>query len=301
MAKSTFLERLAAGELLVSDGATGTNLQVRGLTLGTAPEAWIFDNPAELIGLHRDFINCGAKIILTNTFGGTTLRVAHAGLAGDAAELTRRAVALAREAIGSGDVLVAGSMGPTGQLLEPLGPLAPEAATDAFAEQARALAEAGADLLVIETQFDLAEATSAIKGARATTTLPIVCSFSFDMGTRTMMGHKPAELAVQLTDLGVDVVGINCGRSLDENLENLKLMRAATKLPIWMKPNAGLPHMGEGHHAIYDVTPADMGAQAAEWVAAGARIIGGCCGTSPEHLRQIAQAVALARQASMHD
>ena len=297
MAKQTFLERLAAGELLVSDGATGTNMQERGLALGTAPEEWIFENPAQVIGLHRDFIAAGAQILLTDTFGGTSLRLVHAGMKAAAPELNRRAVALAREAAGNADVLVAGSMGPTGQLLEPLGELAPAAAVDAYAEQARALAEAGADLLVIETQFDMAEATSAIKGARATTTLPLVCSFSFDMGVRTMMGLHPAEVATELTALGVDVIGVNCGRSLPENLENLKAMRATTDRPLWMKPNAGMPRMGPDNHAIYDVTPADMGQQAALWVAAGARIIGGCCGTSLAHLREIARAAELVRQA----
>jgi 5-methyltetrahydrofolate--homocysteine methyltransferase len=296
MPNRSLLERLAAGEILVSDGATGTNLQDRGLTLGTPPEAWIFENPAEVIRLHRDFIDAGAQILLTDTFGGTGLRLVHAGLQDNAAEVNRRAVALAREAAGNADVLVAGSMGPTGQLLEPLGELSADAAVDTYAQQARALTEAGADLLVIETQFDLGEATSAVKGARATSTLPIVCSFSFDMGHRTMMGLAPAQVAAALTALGVDMIGINCGRSLPENLDNLKAIGAAAGLPLWMKPNAGLPHMGEGHRAVYDVTPAQMGEQAAEWVASGARIIGGCCGTTPEHLREIAQARSLVRQ-----
>ena len=296
MAKYTFLERLAAGDLLVSDGATGTNLQERGLGFGAAPEEWIFGNPAEVVRLHRDFVDAGSQILLTDTFGGTHLRLVHAGLDGNAAEVNRRAVGLAREAAGSADVLVAASLGPTGQLLEPLGELTADGATDAYARQARALAEAGADLLVIETQFDLPEATSAIRGARATTTLPIVCSFSYDMGHRTMMGLAPAHVAEELTALGVDVIGVNCGRSLAENLDNLKAIRAVTRLPIWMKPNAGLPHMGKDHHAVYDVSPAQMGEQAALWVAAGAQVIGGCCGTSPDHLREIARAALAVRQ-----
>ena len=295
MPNRTLLERLAAGEILISDGATGTNMQARGLTLGTPPEAWLFENPAQVIQLHRDFIAAGSQILLTDTFGGTSLRLVHAGLGDKVAEANRRGVELAREAAGTADVLVAGSMGPTGQMLEPLGELSAAAAASVFAEQARALAEAGADLLVIETQFDLGEAISAIKGARATTTLPIVCSFSYDMGHKTMMGTGPAQVAAELSALGVDVIGVNCGRSLAENLDNLKTLRANTSLPLWMKPNAGLPHMTDDHRAHYDVTPADMGEQAGAWLAAGARIIGGCCGTSPEHLREIAQAVAVAR------
>ena len=178
MSKRSLLERLAAGEVLISDGATGTNMQERGLTLGTPPEAWLFENPAAVIQLHRDFIAAGSQILLTDTFGGTSLRLVHAGLGDKVAEANQRGVALAREAAGNADVLVAGSMGPTGQMLEPLGEMTATTAASVFAEQARALAEAGADLLVIETQFDLGEAINAIKGARATTTLPIVCSFS---------------------------------------------------------------------------------------------------------------------------
>ena len=297
MPNRSLLERLAVGEVLISDGATGTNMQERGLTLGTPPEAWLFENPAAVIQLHRDFIAAGSQILLTDTFGGTSLRLVHAGMGDKVAEANRRGVELAREAAGSADVLVAGSMGPTGQMLEPLGEMTVTTAASVFAEQARALAEAGADLLVIETQFDLGEAITAIKGARATTTLPIVCSFSYDMGHKTMMGTGPAQVAAELTALGVDVIGINCGRSLAENLDNLKTLRANTVLPLWMKPNAGLPHMSDDHRAHYDVTPADMGEHAAAWLAAGAQIIGGCCGTSPDHLRQIAQAVALARPA----
>ncbi len=297
MANRSLIDRLAAGEVLVADGAMGTNLQERGLALGMAPEMWVFDNPAEVLRLHRDFLEAGAQILLTDTFGGTCLRLAHSGLSDRAAEVNRRAVALAREAAGSADVLVAGSMGPTGQLLQPLGDLAPDAAVDAYAQQARALAEAGADFLVIETQFDMGEATSAIKGARSTTTLPLVCSFSYDMGTRTMMGLEPARVAAEVTALGVDVVGVNCGKSLADNLENLRTVRAATRLPVWMKPNAGLPRMGPDLRAVYDVSPAQMGQEASAWLAAGARVIGGCCGTTPGHLREIARAVAMVREA----
>jgi 5-methyltetrahydrofolate--homocysteine methyltransferase len=288
-----FLDRLHSGAVLVADGATGTNLQALGLPLGHAPEQWVLENPAQIVQLHRDFVAAGAQILLTCTFGGTPLRLQHAGLGERAAEVNRLAVGLAREAAGPAGALVAGSLGPTGQLLAPLGPLSEAECASAYAAQARALGEAGADLLVIETQFDLAEATCAIKAARATTTLPLVCSFSYDMGTRTMMGHRPAEVAARLTELGVDVVGVNCGKSLDENFANLQAVRGATALPIWMKPNAGLPRMSVDDHAHYDVTPDDMGRAAAQWVAAGASVVGGCCGTSPEHLRAIAGAAAV--------
>ena len=292
-----FLDRLKAGDVLVADGATGTNLQSRGLAFGKAPEEWLFEQPDQIKQLHSDFIAAGANIILTCTFGGTPLRLEHVGMTDKVAEVNRTAVAIAREAIAGRNVLIAGSLGPTGQLLEPLGPLSEADCAGAFATQARALSEAGADLLVIETQFDLAEATNAIRGVRSVSTLPLVVSFSYDMGTRTMMGLEPGNVARELTSLGVDVVGVNCGKSLDDNLANLRAARAATTLPIWMKPNAGLPTMSGVSESHYDVTPEMMGAAAEHWVAEGANICGGCCGTSPEHLRHIAQAATLERQA----
>lgn len=291
----SFRDVVARGEILVADGATGTNYQARGLERGQAPEQWLYEEPDKVTQLHRDFVLAGSNVILTNTFGATAIRLTHAGLENDAAQVNQRAVALARRAIQGDRVWVAGSMGPSGQLLEPFGTLTREEAVAQFAAQARALGEAGADLLIIETQFDLGEATAAYEGARSATELPIVVSFSFDMGTNTMMGLKAAQVAKEVTALGADMVGVNCGRSLEENLVNLQEMRAATDLPIWMKPNAGLPRMTDDDVAIYDVTPDMMGQAAASWIQAGAQIVGGCCGTSPQHLQAIAQAVARAR------
>lgn len=290
----SFLDVLSR-EVLVADGATGTNYQSRGLLRGDAPELWLFQQPDQVIRLHRDFIDAGANIILTNSFGGTAMRLAHAGLEKDAAEVNRRAAQLARQAADGKRVWVAGSIGPCGQLLEPYGTLTRDEAIAQFAAQAQALAEGGVDLLVIETQFDMGEATAAYEGARSTTNLPIVVSFSFDMGSHTMMGLTPDQVARQVTALGAEMVGINCGRSLEDNLNNLKVMRAATDLPIWFKPNAGLPTMGADDIPTYDVTPEIMGAAAGEAVAAGAQVVGGCCGTTPSHLKAIARAVEQAR------
>jgi 5-methyltetrahydrofolate--homocysteine methyltransferase len=295
-----FRDVVARGELLVADGATGTNYQGRGLARGDAPEQWLFAEPEKVVQLHRDFLSVGSNIILTNTFGGTAMRLAHAGLENDAPGVNRRAVELARQAVRAagrenGRVWVAGSLGPSGALIEPFGTLTREEAIAQFSAQAKALDEGGVDLLVIETQFDLGEATAAFEGARAATDLPIILSFSFDMGTRTMMGLTAAQVAREVTTLGADLVGVNCGRSLEENFTNLQEMRAATHLPIWMKPNAGLPRMTDDDLAIYDVTPDMMGEAAARWLEAGAQIVGGCCGTTPAHLREIARAVEIAR------
>lgn len=287
-----FRSRLQSSAVLVADGATGTNLQARGLPQGMPSDLWVIEQPQQIVALHRDFIAAGAQIILTASFGGTAIRLKTVGLAERAEEINRTAVALAKQAIGGGTTLIGGSMGPLGELLQPLGALSEEEAYAAYAAQAKALAEAGADLLVIETQFDLNEASAAVRAAKAACSLPIVCSFSYDRGKRTMMGVKPQQMASAMTALGVDVLGINCGRSLAENLENLGELRAATDLPIWFKPNAGLPTVDAAGKTSYDVTPAAMGAAAVEWVAAGAQIVGGCCGTSPEHLRAIRDAVS---------
>jgi methionine synthase I (cobalamin-dependent) len=293
--RSSFLEALASGRVLVSDGATGTNYQARGLERGMAPEEWLYKAPQKVVQLHREFINAGSNIILTNTFGATSPRLAHAGMEGRSVQVNRQAVTLARQAVENADVWVAGSMGPTGILLEPYGTLSRSEAVAAFAEQARALSEAGADLIVIETQFDLGEAGAAVEGARSVTDLPIICSFSFDMGAHTMMGVEPAGVAQELTGLGVDAIGVNCGRSLEDNLAALRVMRGSTNKPLWMKPNAGLPRMTDDDVAVYDVTPRMMGDQASQWIESGAQIVGGCCGTSPEHLSEIAKAAVRAR------
>jgi 5-methyltetrahydrofolate--homocysteine methyltransferase len=287
-----FVERLQSGGILVADGATGTSLQQRGLERGVSSEVWVLERPEEIVRLHRDFIAAGAGLILTSTFGASRIRLEAGGsMAGRTAEVNRRAVELAREAARGTNVLVAASMGPTGQLLKPFGPLEESDAEQAFAEQAKLLAEAGADLLVVETQFDLTEAKAALRGARASGGgLPVVCSFSYDRGTRTMMGVRPAQMAAELEALA-DVLGINCGRSLDDNLKALQELRKATSRPLWFKPNAGLPRVDALGNSSYDVTPDMMGARAPEWLAAGAQVVGGCCGTSPEHLAAIARAV----------
>ena len=294
MNNSTFLAVLHSGRRIVSDGATGTNLIARGLPHGTTAENWVLDQPDQIIRLHEEFIAAGADLILTCTFGATSLRLAGSSIAGRAVEVNQRAVQLARQAVGDRSVWVAGSLGPVGGLLKPYGPLEPAAVTEAYAEQARALTGAGVDLLAIETQFDLGEAKAAIQGVRSVSDLPLICSFSYDRGRRTMMGVSPTQAARQLADLGIHAIGVNCGRSLEENLQNLVELRQATSLPIWFKPNAGLPHVDEQNRTTYSVTPAEMGAQAPAWLAAGAQIIGGCCGTTPEHLAQIARAVKAA-------
>ncbi|MBN1372440.1 MAG: homocysteine S-methyltransferase family protein [Anaerolineaceae bacterium] len=291
MAKSLFLERLAAGKPLVLDGATGTNLQTRGLPVGTPSDFWVMDNPEAVLALHRDFVEAGSDLILTNTFGSSRVHLGHAGLAERFEETNRLAVALARQAAETAGVMVGGSLGPLGEMVEPLGSLAEADAQAEYAAQAHLLAENGVDVLVIETQFDLIEARAALRGVRFATDLPVVVSFSYDRGTRTMMGVKPAQMVQVFSELGVAAVGINCGRSVEENFKVLQEVRALTDLPVWFKPNAGLPLTNPDGSLYYSVTPDLMGEQARSWLAAGANLVGGCCGTSPSHLRAIAQVV----------
>lgn len=286
-----FLTRIQAKELLVSDGATGTNLFQRGLPRGKTSENWVVEQPDQIIRLHQDFLAAGADIILTSTFGATSLRLQNTSLEGRAIEVNQRAVDLAQQAVKNTPCLIGGSIGPLGQLLKPLGPITIEEAAASYAEQAQTLNDSGVDLLVIETQFDIIEAKTAILAARSVSSLPIVASFSYDRGKKTMMGLSPNKAASELSSLAIDVIGINCGRSLDENLANLHELRSVTHLPIWFKPNAGLPRVDDNGTTLYDLTPQQMGDAASQWITAGAQIIGGCCGTSPAHLQQIARAV----------
>ena len=288
-----FLERIQSDEVLVADGSTGASLQAMGLKPGTPPEDLIIDQPDMVLSLEKAFVSAGSDIILTCTFGGTRLRMKESKYVERAPEINRRAAELARQAAGTRPgVLVGGSIGPTGLLMKPYGPLTVEEATTSFAEQAKALAEGGVDLLVIETFFAFDEADAAFKGARSVTDLPIVVSFSYDRGVRTMMGVKPADMIKRYKTMGAALVGANCGTTL-ENMEKVIAEYAATEpgVALWAKPNAGLPHVSaEDGRTVFDVTPQQMGEFAARYLALGVRVVGGCCGSMPEHVAVIAKA-----------
>jgi 5-methyltetrahydrofolate--homocysteine methyltransferase len=289
---SGLIERLKAGEILVADGATGTNLQKVGLVGGIHTEDWVLDHPEKILDLEKAFVAAGADIILTCTFGGTRPRMQGAKHGDQVHEINKRAAELACEAASARNgVLVGGSMGPIGKLLKPYGPLTAEEARDAFAEQAKALAEGGADLLVFETHFALNEVDAGLEGARSVTDLPIVVSFGYDRGTRTMMGVKPSEVITKYREKGVALIGANCGTTL-ENMEAIigEYAAAGPGFPLWAKPNAGMPRL-EGTETIYDVTPEQVAEFAKKYVGLGARVVGGCCGSTPEHVAAIAKAI----------
>lgn len=291
MPKNKFLNQINSGKILLSDGATGSSLQQRGLPDGKPGELWVLEKPDEIIRLERDFIQAGADLVLTCTFGASRLHLEQMGLSAESERINRIAVALAKKAAAGTDVFIAGSIGPIGQMLEPYGSLSVQDAESAIAEQAGWLADSGVDLIVIETQYDLGEAEAAVRGVRSVTTLPLVCSFSYDRGTKTMMGVSPLKAARALSESGIDLIGINCGRSLEDNLRALEELNAETTLPIWFKPNAGLPEADESGKAVYQTTPLQMAEFVSRWISAGARVIGGCCGTSPEHLKAIGAAL----------
>lgn len=287
------LELLKLDRVLIADGATGTMMQRMGLPPGRAPELWNVENPDAVRRLYRGFLEAGSDLILTNSFGGTRVRLDMEGAGDRVGELNRLAAQLSRQALRAGDeAVVLGSMGPTGQLLEPMGPLSYEACRANFAEQAAALAEGGVDGLLIETMSDLNEARAAVEGARQAADLPILVTMSFDTNGRTMMGVRPEDAARELWGLGVTAVGANCGRTLSETLAAVQAMRrAAPEATLMAKPNAGLPRL-ENMQAVYDVTPEVMAGYALKFAAAGVKIFGGCCGTTPAHIEAVARALA---------
>jgi 5-methyltetrahydrofolate--homocysteine methyltransferase len=284
---------LAERPWLLADGATGSNLFHRGLQSGDAPELWNASQPETIADLERAFIEAGADIILTNTFGGTRYRLKLHNATERVAELNETAAAIARrEADRAGRmVLVGGSIGPTGEILAPLGPLSLEDARAAFAEQAAALARGGADILWIETMSSVEETEAAVAGAR-TTGLPVVATLSFDTNGRTMMGITPSELAGLHRKHALAACGSNCGVSPSELVASIVNLAAASdpSAVLVAKANCGIPQYVDGV-IRFNGTPELMAVYAGLALDAGARIIGGCCGTTPEHLRVMRRAL----------
>ncbi len=283
-----FTDRLSQPGILIADGATGTMLQKAGLPRGVAPERWNLDNPDAVRALYRAYVEAGSDIILTNTFGGSHLRLEKHGLEERVHEVNLFAAKLAREVAGE-RAFVFGDVGPLGVLLKPLGTLSYDFAVSFFAEQIAGLADGAVDAILVETLSDLNEAKAAIAGARkAAPDLPLIVTFSFDTKGRTMMGVKPGDAAREIWGLGVTAVGANCGRTLSETLAAIEAMRQAVpEAALMAKPNAGLPH-AEGSDIVYDVTPEIMGEYALKFAALGVKIFGGCCGSTPEHIKAIA-------------
>ncbi len=293
MSRNRLSEAVRAGRVLVSDGAWGTFLQARGLAPGECPELWCVERPADVEVIPRAYVAAGADIVKTNSFGGNRIRLAKFGLADRDAELNEAAARISRRAAGP-DRWVIGSMGPTGKLLA-LGDVAEEEMFAAFAAQAAALAAGGADAFCVETMAATDEAVLAIRAAQSVAPLEIICTFTFspmpDGSHRTMMGHTPAEAMRAVREAGADIVGANCGTGSADMVAVVREIAAAVPgAVILVHPNAGLPTLRDGQQ-VWPEGPEDMAARVPELLEAGASIVGGCCGTAPDHIRAIRAAV----------
>ncbi len=276
---------------LASDGAMGTMLQEAGLTDGGSPELWNVERPEEIEKILESYASAGASFITTNTFGGTRGRLGMHGLESRVAELNKAGAAIARKvADRHPGVFVMGDIGPSGDLMEPMGTLTLESGKELFAEQIRGLVAGGVDAILIETMSDLGEVEAAVNAAHEVAPeLPVIVTLSFDTNLRTMMGVKPAAAVTQLAAMGVRIIGANCGRGVDEMLLIAKELVGARPEGVFIitQSNAGLPKL-QGDVFIYDGSPEDMADYARQMVELGVNIIGSCCGSTPAHTRAIA-------------
>jgi len=286
----TLIQQLTACGPVLTDGAWGTQFQVRGLAAGESPDGWNLEHPDRVEDVARAYVEAGSQVILTNTFRANRIALERDPLAAKLEEINRCGVEISRRAA-AGRARVFASLGPSGKLLM-TGEVAADELRAAYSEQASALAAAGADALIFETMSDLEEAKIGVEAAKVTG-LPVIVSLAFDSGKnydRTMMGVTPEQAAAELTAAGADVVGANCGQGIESYAVLGQRLHAATTLPIWLKPNAGLPELVDGK-AQYRTAPEEFARHAPALVAAGANFIGGCCGTNPDFIRSLRHAL----------
>jgi 5-methyltetrahydrofolate--homocysteine methyltransferase len=278
---------------VVGDGAWGAQLIEKGLKAGDCPEAMTLSHPEILVELASLYVEAGAEIVTTNTFGGSPLKLRHYALEERTEEVNRRAVEILRSAVGD-RARVSGSVGPCGAILQPYGDAAEEVVYDSFERQARALAAAGVDLFCIETMTDLREASLAVRAARTVAAdLPVMATMTFDRTPRgffTVMGVNVEQAASALEEAGADVVGSNCGNGIETMIDIAREFKTRSKLPVVIQPNAGLPE-NRGGRVVYPETPEFMADKAVELIALPVSVIGGCCGTTPQHIRALRQCV----------
>jgi 5-methyltetrahydrofolate--homocysteine methyltransferase len=285
------LERLRNGGILVGDGATGSMLLADGYEPGACLERLNLDHPDRLETLARAYLDAGADIVQTNTFGASPLKLALYGLADKTEEINASAVHAARRAVGT-EAYVCGSCGPSGRLLEPYGDITPAEVRESFVRQITALIGAGVDAIAIETITDLTEAILAVQAARSvSSTIPVFASMTFDLTPRgfvTIMGVDLKRAAEGLAEAGADVIGSNCGNGIENMVKIARELRGLTDLPLLIRPNAGLPKL-VGDRPVYDESPEFMATHFRTLLELGVQIIGGCCGTTPEHIAILRQ------------
>jgi methionine synthase I (cobalamin-dependent) len=281
-----------AGQIRVTDGATGTQLQRRGLPPGLPPEVWNIDNPDDVEGVARSYVEAGSDVILTNSFGANRFALADTPAGQRVSEVAEAAAALARKVVSGTDVKVFGSVGPSGKIVM-MEEVCREDLAAAFAEAAEALAWGGVDAIVLESFGELSELEIALEAVRLAADVPVVASMTFASGpdgTVTVMGNKPADLARAAAAGGAFAVGANCGLGPETHAKVAALLAGATDLPIWIKPNAGMPVL-RGRRTVFPMGPEQFAAHVPRLIEAGARFVGGCCGTTPEHIRAVRAAV----------
>jgi 5-methyltetrahydrofolate--homocysteine methyltransferase len=292
MPAMTIKQAVESGRVLVSDGAWGTFLYEKGMKTGECPESWCLTHFEEVRDIAAQYIAAGADMVQTNSLGGTRYKLAAFGLESSAAQINEAAARASREAAGN-DVWVIASVGPTGKMLL-MEEITEEEMYEAFKEQAVALEKGGADAVCIETMSDIDEAVQAIRAAKENTKLEVICTFTFDRTVRgdyrTMMGVSPTAAVEAALDAGADIIGTNCGNGIERMVEIVREIRKATDAPILVHANAGLPVYIDGKD-VFPETPEEMANLAPAIVAAGANIIGGCCGTTPAHMRAMGDAV----------
>ena len=292
MSKTTITQAVKSGRILISDGAWGTFLQQKGLKPGECPELWCINRPDDVLDIAKSYITAGADMIETNSFGATSFKLQHYGLDKKVNEINVAAAGISRKAAGS-DKWVIASMGPTGKMLV-MGDVTEQELYDAYKEQAIALEKGGADAVCIETMSAVDEAVLAIRAVRENTKCEVICTFTFDKTIqgdyKTMMGISPTEAVQACVEAGAHVVGPNCGNGITRMIEIVQEMRKADKnVPILVHANAGLPKNIDGKD-IFPDSPDDMAKYVKDIVKAGANIIGGCCGTSPAHIKAMKDA-----------